>query len=48
MDHEAYPLASDANYRMDLLWWKLKNFNESQHFKEMMEIKQRGDKKLRD
>ena len=46
--HSAYPIASDANFRMDVLYWKLKNFDESQAWKEKLEILQRNDRKLRE
>ncbi|CAD8094503.1 unnamed protein product [Paramecium sonneborni] len=43
-----YPIPSDANFRMDLLWWKLKDFDQSQQWKEKLEILQRQDRKLRE
>ncbi|CAD8176370.1 unnamed protein product [Paramecium pentaurelia] len=43
-----YPIPSDANFRMDLLWWKLKDFDQSQQWKEKLEIQQRQDRKLRE
>ncbi|CAD8120528.1 unnamed protein product [Paramecium sonneborni] len=43
-----YPIPSDATFRMDLLWWKLKNFDQSQQWKEKLEILQRQDRKLRE
>ena len=47
LEHNQRPLASDSNYRLDLLWWKLKNFESSQNEKERMEVFQRADAKLR-
>ncbi|CAD8157336.1 unnamed protein product [Paramecium octaurelia] len=43
-----YPIPSDANFRMDLLWWKLRDFDQSQEWKEKLEIQQRQDRKLRE
>ncbi|CAK89100.1 unnamed protein product (macronuclear) [Paramecium tetraurelia] len=43
-----YPIPSDANFRMDLLWWKLRDFDQSQQWKEKLEILQREDRKLRE
>lgn len=42
------PLPSDSNYRLDILYWKLKDFDNSQRTKEILEIRQRNDKKLRE
>jgi hypothetical protein len=33
---------------MDLLWWKVRDFDQAQHNKEQMELLQRQDKKLRE
>ncbi len=41
-------LPSDSNYREDILYHKLKNLPESQRMKEMLEVKQRSDRKLRE
>ncbi|CAD8206402.1 unnamed protein product [Paramecium octaurelia] len=43
-----FPIPSDATFRMDLLWWKLRNFDQSQQWKEKLEILQRQDRKLRE
>ncbi|CAD8085572.1 unnamed protein product [Paramecium primaurelia] len=43
-----YPIPSDANFRMDLLFWKLRDFDQSQQWKEKLEILQRQDRKLRE
>lgn len=44
---EKYPLASHCNFREDIVYRRLKNFIASQEFKEVLEIKQREDRKLR-
>ncbi|CAK57310.1 unnamed protein product (macronuclear) [Paramecium tetraurelia] len=43
-----YPLPSDANFRMDVLMWKLRDFDQAQQWKENLEIFQRQDRKLRE
>ncbi|CAD8111875.1 unnamed protein product [Paramecium sonneborni] len=43
-----YPLPSDANFRMDVLMWKLRDFDQAQQWKERLEIFQRQDRKLRE
>lgn len=42
------PLPSDANYRLDILYWKLQDFDNSQRNKEKLEVIQRGDRKFRE
>lgn len=42
------PLPSDANYRLDILYWKLKDFDNSMRTKEMLEVIQRSDRKWRE
>lgn len=44
---EDYPLASDSNYREDLIALKTGDMNLAQERKEKMEILQRQDKKIR-
>jgi hypothetical protein len=41
-------LPSDANFRSDILFHKIGDLPESQHMKEVLEVKQRGDRKLRE
>jgi hypothetical protein len=47
MKDEEYPLASHSNYREDIVYRRLNNFVLSQEFKEVLETKQRKDRKLR-
>ncbi|CAD8099746.1 unnamed protein product [Paramecium sonneborni] len=47
LKYEDYPLASDSNYREDLIALKTGDLNVAQDRKEQMEIKQRHDKKIR-
>ncbi|CAD8184504.1 unnamed protein product [Paramecium pentaurelia] len=42
------PLPSDSNFRLDILYWKLRDFDNSQRTKEIYEIKQRNDRKWRE
>ncbi|CAD8095795.1 unnamed protein product [Paramecium sonneborni] len=44
---ERYPLASDSSYREDLIGWQLDDFDLSMKYKEILEDKQRKDRKLR-
>ena len=41
-------LPSDANYRMDVLNHKIRNIAQSQKDKEVLEVRQRNDRKLRE
>jgi hypothetical protein len=45
---EKYPLPSHSNYREDVVYRRLNNFVISQEFKEVLEVKQRKDRKLRE
>ncbi|CAD8080229.1 unnamed protein product [Paramecium primaurelia] len=47
LKYEEYPLASDSNYREDLIALKTGDLNLAQDRKEKMEINQRHDKKIR-
>ncbi|CAD8111127.1 unnamed protein product [Paramecium sonneborni] len=47
LKYEDYPLASDSNYREDLIALKTGDLNLAQDRKEKMEIQQRHDKKIR-
>lgn len=40
-------LPSDSNFRLDVLYHKMKDLSHSQKEKEILEILQRADKKLR-
>ena len=44
---EKNPLPSHSNFREDIVYRRLRNFVTSQDFKEILEIKQREDRKLR-
>lgn len=46
--NEPYPLGSDGNLRSDVLFWKLKDFDNAQKWKEVLEVLQRGDRKMRE
>lgn len=48
MTNHTNPLPSDSFYRLDILHWKLKDFDNSQKSKEVLEVKQRNDRKLRE
>jgi hypothetical protein len=43
-----YALPSDANFRLDVLYHKQNNLPESQKQKEVLENRQREEKKLRE
>ncbi|CAD8066390.1 unnamed protein product [Paramecium primaurelia] len=44
---ERFPLASDSQYREDLIGWQLDDFDLSMKYKEVLEERQRKDRKLR-
>ena len=44
---EKNPIPSHSNYREDIVYRRMKNFITSQDFKEVLEIRQREDRKLR-
>ena len=48
LEYAKATLPSDANYRADVLYHKIGDIAQSQHYKELLEIKQRGDRKLRE
>ena len=41
-------LPSDSNYRLDVIYHRMNNSNNSQKEKEILEIAQRNDRKLRE
>lgn len=45
--YERFPLASDSNFREDLIAWKLNDFDLAMKMKTKMEEAQRADAKLR-
>ncbi len=45
---EKYPLASHCNFREDIVYRRMNNYVVSQEFKEVLEVKQRKDRKLRE
>lgn len=45
--YNRYPLASDANWREDLLAWKMDDFELAMKMKTKLEEIQRSDAKLR-
>ena len=45
--YDSFPLASDCNFREDLLYRRMENFSLSQTSKEILETLQRSDRKLR-
>ena len=48
LEYPAVTLPSDSNYRWDILYHKIHNYPESQRMKEVLEVKQRADRKLRE
>ena len=45
---EKYPLPSHSNFREDVVYRRLNQFVESQEWKEILEVRQRKDRKLRE
>lgn len=48
LEYPKVALPSDANYRLDVLHHKIGDIPHSQHEKEVLEIRQRTDRKLRE
>ncbi len=48
MKDQKSPLLSNSNYRQDVVYRRLNNVVQSQEFKEVLEVKQRRDRKLRE
>lgn len=48
LEYPKVALPSDSNYRSDVLYHKLNDIGQSQREKEVLEVRQRGDRKLRE
>ena len=48
LEYPKVALPSDSNYRPDILYHKVNDQPESQKMKEVLEVKQRSDRKLRE
>ena len=47
LEYPKITLPSDGNYRLDVLYHKINDIDQSQHQKKILEQRQRADKKLR-
>lgn len=48
LEYPKIALPSDSNYRLDVLYHKTGDIDQSQHEKKVLEERQRADKKLRE
>ena len=48
IEYPKVTLPSDANFRLDVLYHKKRDIAQSQHEKEVLEMRQRKDRKLRE
>ena len=48
LEYSKVALPSDSNYREDVLFHKVRDIERSQKEKEVLEVRQRADKKLRE